>query len=128
MPKGMLIAGYSENYIVWQNILNGSDIAAGKGRITVEDDLSQTLQGKILVLDILYKKGPCTDDMCQLIKGITARILPEPQNPSDNVMHKQGFSLAMDPDIFRSIDKGREHLTVRKRRASVTVKGFAFTS
>lgn len=128
MQKKTIGAEYSEKYTVWRNLLDDSDISAGKGRITIEDNLLQTLWGKMLVLDLSSKKGPCPDDMCQLTMDIAVSIVPEAENSSENAVHKQSFSLAVDRDIIQSVDKGRERITIRKKRSGITVKGFTYTA
>jgi len=127
MPDKKPFDKYYEKYIVWQGLLDGSDISAGKGIIAIEASLLQILDGKLLVLDMLSEKGPCPDDMCQLLPSITAKIVDDAENPSDNAARKRGFSLAVDRDVYRSIDKGREHITVKRKGAGATVKGFTLT-
>ncbi|OWP55864.1 MAG: hypothetical protein B2I17_07635 [Thermoplasmatales archaeon B_DKE] len=59
MQKKTIDTKYSEKYIVWRNSLGGSDILSTKDRITIEDNLFQTLRVKMLVLDLSNGEGPC---------------------------------------------------------------------
>lgn len=128
MQDGTTPEKYSEKYIIRSGILNGTDIPAGKGSITVDSHLARTLEGKLLVLDLSLRKGPCPDDMCQINMDIDAKIVQKVEKPSGIDPQEQGFSLAIDREVFRSIDKGREHIIIKGKAASVTVKGFTFTN
>lgn len=125
MQDGTTPEIHSEKYIVLSGILNETDIPVGKGSITVYGSLARTLKGKLLVLDLLLKKGPCQDDTCQITMGVDAKII---QKAYDNDLQEHGFSLAIDRELFQSIDRGREHIIIKGKAARVTVKGFAFTN
>ncbi len=128
MQDGTTPEKYSEKYIIRSGILNGTDIPAGKGSITVDRSLSRTLEGKLLVLDLSLRKGPCPDDMCQINMDVDAKIVQKAKRDTDNDPQEHGFSLAIDREVFRSIDRGREHIIIKGKASSVTVKGFSFTN
>lgn len=89
------------------------EIPIGMGKVKVRKNISAAAsRGKFVVLRTTSRAGPCNDNMCQVIRGVRISIeLPE-DDDNLSVFAGGGFFVAMDKEIARSIDKGRQEVTV----------------
>lgn len=101
------------------------EIQVGKGSITIDGSLLDRIGKNYLVLKLITEAGPCTDAMCQVIITIQATI-EESLNPEFITYPAGGTYVAMEPAVYRSIDRGRQAVYVKEtRHAGLVVKGFA---
>ncbi len=91
-----------------------TSIPIGKGNVTVNANLSkQAGRGKYVVLRSSLRAGPCKDRLCQIIRGVKISV-EVPSEDEDNlaIFAGEGIFLAIDKDIAKSIDKGRQEVSV----------------
>ncbi len=101
------------------------EIRVGKGSVTIGDNLLARIGKKFMVLKLITEAGPCTDAMCQIIMTVHA-TLEDNLNPELIIFPAGGTYIALDPAVYRAIDRGRQTVSVRKNRhAGLVVKGFA---
>ncbi len=100
------------------------EIQVGKGTITIEGSVLDGIGKNYLVLKLITEAGPCTDAMCQIIITIHA-IVESNLNPELITFPAGGTYVAMEPAVYRSIDRGRQSVFVKETRHSgLVVKGF----
>lgn len=89
-------------------------IPVGKGKVHVKKNLTpEAVKGKYLVLRSTSRPGPCNDDMCQLIKGVLVSVeVPAEEEDNLSIFAGEGIFVAIDKEIVRSIDRGRQEVTV----------------
>ncbi len=101
------------------------EIRVGKGSVSIGDNLLARVGKKFIVLKLITETGPCTDAMCQIIMTVHA-TLEDSVNPELIMFQAGGTYIAMEPAVYRAIDRGRQTVSVRENRhASLVVKGFA---
>ena len=101
------------------------EILVGKGSVAIGDNLLARIGKKFMVLKLITEAGPCTDAMCQIIMTVHA-TLEDHLNPELITFPAGGTYIAMDPAVYRAIDRGRQTVSVRENRhAGLVVKGFA---
>ncbi len=104
-------------------------IHVGKGSITVDSKGKALLSGKLLFLTLVSMKGPCNDVTCQVIRKIEAREGNFEEMPGMVRVEGEDFTVVMSREIFRSIDMGREVVSIRRSgRGNFSVKGFTYVS
>ncbi|MHB1708372.1 MAG: hypothetical protein ACYCT2_02710 [Thermoplasmataceae archaeon] len=100
-------------------------IQVGKGSVTIDGILLDRIGKNYLVLKLITEAGPCTDAMCQVIITIRGTV-EKSLNPDLMAFPAGGTYIAMEPAVFRSIDRGRQEVYVRENRhTGLVVKGFA---
>lgn len=106
-----------------------SEVAVGKGRIILGKGVLEAVRDKFLVLELSTEKGPCTDEMCQVKNEIEVALRDDSPGPSYKTVDSEDFSLAISEAVYRSIDRGREEIIIRKHRlGEFVVKGFSLTA
>ncbi len=102
-------------------------IPVGKGTISIDEKISKTISGKYLVISSVLEQGPCQDGMCQIIKDTDVSIRDEFSHPEYLFFEGGALKIAIDPDVYRSIDKGRENITIVKGiSGKFQIRGFAY--
>lgn len=105
-----------------------TEIILGKGKILVDRKTAAEIEGKTLSLVLESEKGPCDDVSCQLIRRLDVKAGKQ-QEESWILIEHENLSLAVHPDVYRSIDRGRETVTLKVNRSGkFTVRGFAYVS
>jgi|YelNatPaOPRAMG01_1025707.scaffolds.fasta_scaffold00074_69 uncharacterized protein YxjI len=104
-------------------------IRIGKGAITIEGKTLSQIEGKTLSIKVEEIKGPCTDESCQIIKKLVIeagdKIMVEGLEPA----YCEGLSIYLDPQVYMSIDKGRQQsIVLEASRRGFRLKGFSFVS
>ncbi len=89
-------------------------IPVGKGCITIKGGISrEAARGRYVVLRSSARSGPCNDQLCQIIRGVKVSIeVPEEDEDNLSIFAGEGIFVAVDSGIVRSIDKGRQQVTV----------------
>lgn len=122
----------SENDLADRKSSTSELIAVGKGSVELGKGVADAAEGKYLVLELSAEKGPCPDDMCQLRAEIDARVLQDIGDQSlYEIIRTDKFTLAVSKDVWRAVDKGRQNISIKKRRGrsgNLSVRGFALTS
>lgn len=89
-------------------------IPIGKGRARIRKSVSgEAAKGKYVVLRPTSRSGPCTDDLCQIIRDVKISVeVPGEDEDNLSIFAGEGIFLAIDKTIVNSIDKGRQEVTV----------------
>lgn len=104
-------------------------IPVGKGTISIDGRISKMIAGKYLVMSSILEQGPCQDGMCQIIKDVDISLREEFSNPEYLFFEGGGLKIAVDPNVYRSIDRGRENITlVRGISGKFQARGFVYLS
>ena len=110
--------------------MNDISIPVGNGKINVSKNVVKLLStGKYLTIRTAVSQSPCTDGMCQRI--IEAEIAVETPTNDENlrIFAGDGIFLGIDQNIFASVDKGRESITIKKSLSGKLVaQDLVFTS
>ncbi|QRF74973.1 hypothetical protein Thermo_00466 [Thermoplasmatales archaeon] len=102
------------------------EIRVGKGSVTIDDNILYRVGKNFIVLKLTTEAGPCTDAMCQIITTAEAEI-KDSIDPDLLTFQLSGGYLAMDPAVYRSIDRGRQSVSIRAgRKSPLTVRNFSF--
>lgn len=104
------------------------NISVGKGTILVPESDLLSVKGNFILLESFSEKGPCNDDWCQLQKSVIVGV-KNMLSPSGRIIVRSGnISIAMDIDIYNSIDRGRQTVVLRTNmHGNLVLKGFSFT-
>lgn len=106
-----------------------TEIRIGKGTVTVDSRVAGALNGKALVIDLESRKGPCDDVSCQIIRKPLARDQEKGDTAGFIAVEHGTVSLLLNREVYRSIDAGRETVTVKlARNGKFTVRGFSYIS
>lgn len=104
------------------------DIALGKGKVLIDAGTIERLRGRTVSLGLESEKGPCDDLSCQVIQRLGAYITGRATGDW-TVIEQCDVSIAVHPDVYRSIDRGRETVSLKmNRRGKFTVRGFSYIS
>ncbi|MEM0156372.1 MAG: hypothetical protein QW597_07235 [Thermoplasmataceae archaeon] len=102
-------------------------IPVGKGHISVNRGGISKIDGNIILLESQIEKGPCNDQWCQIQKAVRIRSVLSVPAGDWKILASGRVTLVMGQDIYGSIDKGRQDVTIRVGRSgSLSAKGFAF--
>ncbi|MGC8562827.1 MAG: hypothetical protein ACP5UZ_05850 [Thermoplasmata archaeon] len=108
---------------------NGKTIEAGKGKVAIDENVLRIAKGKTLMLDLSAESRPCTDDYCKVIMNLSLKILSSPPGPNVRVFPLENCVVAMTDAVYRSIDRGRERVTISKGiSGNLITKGFSLTT
>ena len=103
-------------------------IKVGKGVVLVDEDVLVYAIGKTLMMDLVAEKGPCTDDYCKLIMGLSLEVLTNLPNKDLKLFDMGKCVIAMTEAVYRSIDRGREQVKISKTfSGNLLAKGFSLT-
>jgi hypothetical protein len=105
------------------------DIKIGKGAITINGKVVRQIGRMKVSIRVRDIKGPCTDDSCQIIKKLIIEVGDEVMVDGLEPVTDQELSIYLDPEVFRSIDKGRQKgIVLEASRQGFHLKGFSFVS
>lgn len=100
----------------------------GRGLIKFDRKTADLIAGKSLMLTLETESGPCNDVLCQVIQKLTVEYYND-EKSQDLILVEQGsISIYLKTAVYKSIDKGRETVTLRTSSGKVTVKGFSYVS
>lgn len=103
------------------------EIPAGKGVIKLI--LFNTLNSEehVILLESYTEKGPCNDEWCQVQRTIRVRPASTVPEGDWSVVHSGEITIAMGRDIYSSIDRGREVVTMKEAKpGSFSSRGFTY--
>ncbi|WP_393970948.1 hypothetical protein OXIME_001193 [Oxyplasma meridianum] len=105
-------------------------IPVGKGKITVTRSVVKLLvTGKYLTIRTVVSQSPCTDGMCQRIIETEIGIESPGDYPDMRIFAGDGIFMAIDQNVFSSVDKGREEVVIRRSiSGKLIAQGLEFTS
>ncbi|MCY0851297.1 hypothetical protein [Thermoplasma acidophilum] len=103
------------------------EVRVGSGNIMVDEDLVSEVRNQYIVLRTRMENGPCQDGMCQIIRQLDVSIEDQ---ASDGMLFfgDQDIRIAMDGQTYRSINKGREIVKIRRGRSGLQVSGFTYVT
>lgn len=109
--------------------MSDTTISVGNGFITLDKSMMDELsRGKYVVLRAITESGPCQDGMCQIIRDLKVSLEFPINDDTLMVFAGGGAFVAMDTNVYRSINKGREKVRVYKNLlGNLAVKGFVYT-
>ena len=103
-------------------------IEVGKGVILVDEDVLLYAKNKTLMMDLAAEKGPCTDDYCKVIMTLSLKVKEDPPSKNLKMYEVGGCTIAITDAVYRSIDRGRERVTISKTfSGNLFAKGFSLT-
>lgn len=104
------------------------EITFGKGKVLIDPKTAERLRGKSLSLGLESEKGPCDGVSCQIIQRLDVQTAGHTEGDW-TVIEGGGVSISVHPDVYRSIDRGRETVTLKmNRKGKFTVRGFSYVS
>ncbi|MEM0135625.1 MAG: hypothetical protein QXU18_10465 [Thermoplasmatales archaeon] len=104
------------------------EIEVGKGKIVLEEDALRYINGKLLMLDLSVENGPCKDNLCQVTKNLSLKLLNGIPAGITKLFPVEGCVIAMTDSVYRSIDRGRERITISTGVVgNLLAKGFSPT-
>ncbi|WP_297026595.1 hypothetical protein [Thermoplasma sp.] len=104
------------------------EIRVGSGSITIDEDLITEIRNRyIIIMRTKMENGPCQDGMCQIIRQLEVSV---EDKASDNLLFfgDQTMRIAMDGQTYRSINKGRENVRIKRGRSGIQVSGFTYVT
>ena len=103
-------------------------IEVGKGVILVDEDVLLYAKGRTLMMDLSAEKGPCTDNYCKVIMGLTLKVQEGPPSKNLKIYDAGECVIAMTDAVYRSVDRGRERVKISKTfSGNLLAKGFSLT-
>ncbi|MGC8515144.1 MAG: hypothetical protein ACP5OC_03300 [Thermoplasmata archaeon] len=104
-------------------------IRIGKGAITIDRKALRQIGEKRISIKVQEIQGPCTDESCQIIKKLVVEVGDKIEVDGLEPVYGQGISIYLDPQVFTSIDKGRqENIVLGTSMQGFHLKGFSFVT
>ncbi len=87
---------------------NKTEIRIGKGKLSITESAAAKFKDSWLLIRIINEKGPCRDDMCQLIEKVKVTISSE--KPPNLVALENGKSLNIGCSrvFMETVDRDRK--------------------
>ena len=104
-------------------------IKIGKGALTIDRKALRQIGENKVSIRVQEIQGPCTDESCQIIKKLIVQAGDNISVDGLQPVYGQGISIYLDPQVFMSIDKGRqENIVLESSRQGFRIKGFSFVT
>ncbi|MCW6170986.1 MAG: hypothetical protein LVQ96_07425 [Thermoplasmatales archaeon] len=103
-------------------------MSIGKGNIYVDKSVVESGNSPNLILELEKERGPCTDVSCQIIVKLLIHKADGETDPSFVHIMNDSISLYLSPEVYDSIDKGRQDVEITTTLGKKFVaKGFIYT-
>lgn len=102
-------------------------IKIGNGYIDMDEKIINALRNKVLLIKIVIEKGPCTDNLCPLIKKISYEI-NDGYRFNDTIKINEPVKIEMYKEIYNSINKEREKIKIKKGFKGIEIKGISLVN
>jgi hypothetical protein len=99
-------------------------IKLGNGSIYIDEKVKNLLNNRVLLIKITMEKGPCTDELCPLIRKVSCEINDNYKFDSTYKIHEP-VKIEMYNDIYNSINKERENIKIKKGFKGIEIKGIS---
>ncbi|MGC8506529.1 MAG: hypothetical protein ACP5NK_07490 [Thermoplasmata archaeon] len=101
------------------------DLKVGLGTLRIRGAIDSP-ERKFLEVSVISVNGPCSDESCQVIRKVVAR-LSRPADLSRYVtIEVPGLSVFLEKEVFDSIDMGRSTVAAKVMRSGkVVVSGIS---
>ena len=104
-------------------------IKIGKGALTIDQKALKQIGERKVSIKVQEMQGPCTDESCQIIKKLIVEVGDKIEVYGLEPVSGEGISIYLDPQVFMSINKGRQENTIlESSRHGFRIKGFSFVS
>ncbi len=103
-------------------------VTVGVGSVSIQKDLMKLVENKCLHMAVYTEKGPCPDESCQLDYKLQINLIDSPPDNAYRVIEQPGFCISFDEAVYKSIDRGRENIVIRRGiLGRLYAKGFSVT-
>ncbi len=101
------------------------DVKIGKGTMEIGDRVIKLIGNRVLSLSVITVKGPCTDEMCSLIRKPKCNVTDNYVLQNAYVV-KEPIKIEMPQELYYSIDREREHIKVKiSLNGKIEIKGLS---
>lgn len=85
-----------------------TEIRIGKGKLSITESAAAKFRDSWLLIRIIKEKGPCRDDMCQLVEK--AKVAISSEKPPDLVKLENGgnLNIGCSTVFMETVDKDRK--------------------
>ena len=106
-------------------IMGTIDLKVGLGTLRIYG-LMDSQERKFLEISMVSVNGPCSDESCQIIRKVVAR-LSKPADLSRYItLAVSGITVYLEREVFDSIDRGRSNVRAKVMRSGkVVVSGIS---
>jgi transposase len=102
-----------------------NEVKIGKGKLMIPDSISRDLGNFWILIQVTQRKGPCKDEVCQLIEEVDVKISVSPLEGMVIIDNNIKLNIAADKTFLDSVDKGRKTVRLCKSlNRKIKVKGF----
>ena len=109
--------------VIWLD--REKEVRIGKGRVLIPESISRNAGNFWILIYVTHKKGPCKDEICQMIEEVNAIVSEVPQDGMVEIKNDLKLNIATDRFFLDSVD--RERKTVRLYKSfsgKIKVRGF----
>ena len=100
-------------------------IKVDNGSIEIGDKEVKLIGHRVLSINVITIQGPCTDEMCPLIKKPVCTIIDD-FTPGDNFIIENPVKIEMQQEVYNSINRERQKVKIKyKIGGKLEIKGLS---
>ncbi len=104
------------------------EIQIGNGSIEIGDKEVKLIGNRVLSISVTTVQGPCTDEMCPLIKKSACAII-ESFSSNNNYRIENPLKIEMPEEVYNSINRERQKIKIKSKIGrKLEIKGLSLVS